>query len=102
MVWIMPSETSRTSAVTGLPPEMVTTRALDAGINPFDTADQYSGEQSEEMLGKALSRRRGRRRGDEGRVIHTRLFPKPFRDPRPSKDCVGFRRVSFFARRIGL
>lgn len=55
MVWIMPSETSRTSAVTGLPPEMVTTRALDAGINPFDTADQYSGEQSEEMLGKALS-----------------------------------------------
>lgn len=33
-------------------------RALDAGINLFDTADQYSGGQSEEMLGKALGPRR--------------------------------------------
>ncbi len=34
-------------------------RALDAGINFFDTADQYSEGQSEEILGKALGRRRG-------------------------------------------
>ena len=33
--------------------------ALDAGVNLFDTADQYSGGQSEEILGKALGRRRG-------------------------------------------
>ncbi len=34
-------------------------RALDAGINFFDTADQYSDGQSEEILGKSLGRRRG-------------------------------------------
>ncbi|SRR5713101_39302 len=33
-------------------------RALDAGINFFDTADMYSGGQSETMLGKALGNRR--------------------------------------------
>lgn len=33
-------------------------RALDAGINLVDTADVYSGGQSEEMLGKALAGRR--------------------------------------------
>jgi aryl-alcohol dehydrogenase-like predicted oxidoreductase len=33
-------------------------RALDAGINFFDTADVYAGGQSEEMLGKALAGRR--------------------------------------------
>ena len=32
--------------------------ALDAGINFIDTADRYSGGQSEEMLGKALKGRR--------------------------------------------
>jgi aryl-alcohol dehydrogenase-like predicted oxidoreductase len=32
--------------------------ALDAGINFFDTANVYSGGQSEEMLGKALGARR--------------------------------------------
>jgi Predicted oxidoreductases (related to aryl-alcohol dehydrogenases) len=32
--------------------------ALDAGINFFDTADGYSGGQSEIMLGKALAKRR--------------------------------------------
>jgi len=36
----------------------VVQRALDAGINFFDTADRYSGGQSEEMLGKALKGRR--------------------------------------------
>ena len=33
-------------------------RALDAGINFIDTADRYSGGESEEMLGKALNGRR--------------------------------------------
>lgn len=33
-------------------------RALDAGINLFDTADAYTGGQSEIMLGKALLHRR--------------------------------------------
>src|SRR5262245_52971454 len=33
-------------------------RALDAGINLFDTADVYAGGQSEELLGKALGSRR--------------------------------------------
>jgi len=32
--------------------------ALDAGINVIDTADAYSGGQSEEMIGKALGTRR--------------------------------------------
>ncbi|MGI8690476.1 MAG: aldo/keto reductase [Thermomicrobiales bacterium] len=34
-------------------------RALDAGVTFFDTADQYSGGQAEELLGKALGPRRG-------------------------------------------
>jgi aryl-alcohol dehydrogenase-like predicted oxidoreductase len=33
-------------------------RALDAGINFFDTADAYAGGRSEEMLGRLLGRRR--------------------------------------------
>jgi aryl-alcohol dehydrogenase-like predicted oxidoreductase len=33
-------------------------RALDAGINTFDTADVYVGGQSEEILGRALAGRR--------------------------------------------
>ena len=33
-------------------------RALDAGINFFDTADSYASGQSEEMLGKALGTKR--------------------------------------------
>jgi len=33
-------------------------RALDAGINLVDTADMYSGGESEEILGKALKGRR--------------------------------------------
>ena len=32
--------------------------ALDAGINFFDTADIYGGTRSEELLGRALGRRR--------------------------------------------
>jgi aryl-alcohol dehydrogenase-like predicted oxidoreductase len=34
-------------------------RALDAGINFFDTADAYAGGESEVLLGKALKARRG-------------------------------------------
>ena len=33
-------------------------RSLDAGINHFNTADVYTGGQSEQMLGKALGKRR--------------------------------------------
>lgn len=33
--------------------------ALDAGINFFDTADVYGGTRSEEILGRALGKRRG-------------------------------------------
>lgn len=33
-------------------------RAIDAGVNLFDSADMYSGGESEEMLGRALGARR--------------------------------------------
>lgn len=33
-------------------------KALDAGVNLFDTANMYAGGQSEEMLGRALGKRR--------------------------------------------
>jgi aryl-alcohol dehydrogenase-like predicted oxidoreductase len=33
-------------------------RALDAGVNFFDTADVYSGGEAERMLGRALGARR--------------------------------------------
>jgi len=42
-------------------------RALDAGINLFDTADAYTSGQSETMLGKALAQRR------HGVVIATKV-----------------------------
>jgi aryl-alcohol dehydrogenase-like predicted oxidoreductase len=54
--------------------------SLDAGINFFNTADAYSGGQSETMLGKALGPRRkdvviatkvGFRTGDA--LVHTGL-----------------------------
>lgn len=38
--------------------DQMVNRALDAGINLFDTADAYTDGQSEVMLGKALSHRR--------------------------------------------
>lgn len=37
--------------------EMVA-RALDTGINLFDTADMYAAGQSEEILGRVLGKRR--------------------------------------------
>ena len=36
----------------------LTLRALDLGINFFDTAESYSGGMSEEFIGKALDNRR--------------------------------------------
>ena len=36
----------------------IVARALDAGVNFFDTANQYAGGQSEEILGRALGPRR--------------------------------------------
>src|SRR3977135_4166637 len=39
--------------------ETLVHRALDAGINFFDTADVYSAGESETMLGKALADQRG-------------------------------------------
>src|ERR1700740_940599 len=45
-------------------------RAIDAGINFFDTADIYSGGESETMLGRALAGRR------DAMVIATKVgFP---------------------------
>src|SRR4051794_31653650 len=38
--------------------DAIVARALDAGVNFFDTANQYSGGQSEEILGRALGARR--------------------------------------------
>lgn len=43
-------------------------RALDAGINLIDTADVYSLGESEEIVGRAVKGRRGRRRG-RGEVL---------------------------------
>jgi aryl-alcohol dehydrogenase-like predicted oxidoreductase len=51
-------------------------RGLDAGINVIDTADVYSGGESEEIVGKALA---GRRRED---VVLATKFGLPFgQDP---------------------
>src|ERR1700756_4583201 len=48
-------------AIGGLPQQDADTlvgNALDAGVNFFDTANVYSGGESETMLGKALGSRR--------------------------------------------
>lgn len=48
-------------SVSGVDQETATrivSRAIDAGINLFDTADEYSRGQAEEMLGRALGKRR--------------------------------------------
>lgn len=49
--------------------------ALDAGITHFDTAETYGGGQSEEMLGRALGRRR-----DEA-FIATKVARRPADEP---------------------
>ena len=55
-------------------------RALDLGINFFDTADIYSDGESERILGNALKTYNVKR---EDVVIATKLF-FPFRTPCPS------------------
>ena len=66
----------------------VVSAALDSGINFFDTADVYSGGQSEEYLGRAL---RGRR--DEA-VVATK-FGAPGSSPDGISRKSGSRFVSF-------
>jgi aryl-alcohol dehydrogenase (NADP+) len=53
-------------------------RALDAGVNFIDTADIYTGGQSEEIVGRALEGRR------EGVVVATKAGMKVFDDPNGS------------------
>lgn len=53
-------------------------KALEAGINFFDTADMYSRGISEEVLGRALRDFGGRR---EGLVVATKVFFKMTDDP---------------------
>src|ERR1700704_2335999 len=50
-------------------------RALDAGVNFIDTADVYSGGESEEIVGKAISGRR------DDLVLATKCFT-PMSDER--------------------
>ena len=52
-------------------------RALDAGINFFDTANSYSGGSSEEIVGRALADMARR----EEVVIATKVFPPMRRGP---------------------
>ena len=50
-------------------------RALDAGVNFIDTADVYSGGESEEIVGKAISGRR------DDIVLATKVHAQMGRDP---------------------
>ncbi|MBM3561321.1 MAG: aldo/keto reductase, partial [Alphaproteobacteria bacterium] len=52
-------------------------RALDAGINFFDTADAYSVGASEEITGRALLRYAGRHNALIAIKIHVRMGPGP-------------------------
>lgn len=54
--------------------------ALDAGVNLVDTADQYSGGEAEEIVGKAI---RGRR--DEVVLATKGHFPVRMGDPDPNR-----------------
>src|SRR5947208_8430258 len=51
-------------------------RALDAGINFVDTADVYSGGESEEIVGKALQGRR------DDVILTTKFYSPVTREPR--------------------
>ncbi|WP_437670548.1 aldo/keto reductase [Sorangium sp. So ce131] len=70
--------------------------ALDAGINFFDTADVYGGTRSEELLGRALGRRRGE-------VIIATKFGVPLDDQRRggAKPAYIQRAVEDSLRRLG-
>lgn len=52
-------------------------RALDAGVNFFDTADAYSVGASEEITGRALLRYAGRHNALIATKIHARMGPGP-------------------------
>src|SRR3954454_1149301 len=54
--------------------------ALDAGINLIDTADQYSGGEAEEIVGKAIRDRR-----DEVVLATKGHFPVRFKDEDPNR-----------------
>ncbi|WP_326667554.1 aldo/keto reductase [Streptomyces sp. NBC_01257] len=54
--------------------------ALDAGINLIDTADQYSGGEAEEIVGKAVRDRR-----DEVVLATKGHFPVRFKDTDPNR-----------------
>lgn len=87
--WTIPEEESR----------LVIKRALDAGINFFDTANAYSAGSSEEILGRALKDFANR---DEV-VIATKVFTRM----RPGPNGAGLSRKAIFAeidaslRRLG-
>ncbi|WP_437500294.1 aldo/keto reductase [Sorangium sp. So ce1099] len=70
--------------------------ALDAGINFFDTADFYGGTRSEELLGRALGRRRSQ-------VIIATKFGLPLDDERKggAKPAYIQRAVEDSLRRLG-
>jgi aryl-alcohol dehydrogenase-like predicted oxidoreductase len=64
-------------------------RALDAGINFFDTANVYSAGSSEEILGRALAEFGHR----EEVVIATKVFSRM----RPGPNCAGLSRKAIMA-----
>ena len=73
--WMLPEEASSS----------IVRKALDLGINFFDTADVYSAGQSEEILGRAL-KSFGVKRDDV--VVATKVYQAM--GPRPNRtDCRG-------------
>lgn len=72
--------------------------ALDAGINFFDTADQYAEGRSEEVLGKALKKQR------DHVVIATKLWVPMYPDDPNGRGCGRYhmmRAVEDSLRRLG-
>ena len=72
--------------------------ALDAGINFFDTADQYSEGRSEEVLGKALKARR------DHVIIASKLWVPIYKDDPNGRGCGRYhmmRAVEDSLRRLG-
>jgi aryl-alcohol dehydrogenase-like predicted oxidoreductase len=70
---------------------------IDAGVNLFDTADGYSDGRSEEILGKALGKKR------EGVLISTKAFFPTGKEPNDSGSSRYHLRVALEAslRRLG-
>jgi aryl-alcohol dehydrogenase-like predicted oxidoreductase len=72
--------------------------ALDAGINFFDTADGYGEGKSEEVLGKALKRKR------DHVIIATKLWYHMYREDKNGRGCGRYhmlRAVDDSLRRLG-